>query len=93
MPISDHLISFHPRLIADIDIAASAIAAENALVSSERAVEGARPDMVFLTRLLPSVQNQVSFTTFSAFCTEDDKVHIQYWGSGNFAHQVTVIGI
>ena len=93
MPISDHLISFHPRLIADIDIAASGIDSENALTSSEHNVKGARPDMVFLTRLLPSIQSQVSFTTFSAFCTEDDKVHIQYWGMGFFAHEVTVIGI
>ena len=94
MPISDHLISFFPRLLMDVELDTGTLGSENSTAHKEVAVEGARPDMVFLTRLLPSIQNQVAFTPIHAFCEEDNKVEIMFWGSGAVGDlQVTIVGI
>ena len=90
---SRHRLSFHPRLILDVSVPSTPITSPNQTTFLEVAAKGARPDMVFVTRMQPSVQDQVGYVPIIAICTEEDKVHILYWGDGGFAHETTVIGL
>ena len=93
MPILNHVISFRPRLIANVSVPSTQVTSPNAAISREYDLEGAREDMFFVTRTQPSIQNQIGYAPIGAYCVEDDKIKILYWGTGGFAHEVTVIGI
>ena len=75
-----HRVACHHRLMQDVTFNHPAIDGDDRAAERTIDVVGARPDMLFEVRMKSTIQNEHSMVPVGAYCKEDDKVLIEFFG-------------